>query len=83
MMIYIIGKNKDIEDVIENTNFSSANIWERKHLENWICQYPEMLGEKLLIVTSEYDKFDKVNDRLDILAIDRKENLSLLNLKET
>ena len=80
-MLYIIGKNKEIEDVIENTNFSSVNIWERKHLQNWICQKPEILGEELLIVTTEYEKFDKVNDRLDILAIDRNGKIVLIELK--
>lgn len=81
MMIYLIDKNKEIEDVIENTNFSSVNIWERKHLQSWICQKPEILGEDLLIVTSEYEKFDKVKDRLDVLAIDKEGKLVIIELK--
>jgi len=77
-------KEKDDENIrdLKKINFSEANIWERKHLQNWILEKPEILGEKLLIVTSEFDQFDKdVKNRLDILAIDGKGKLVVIELK--
>ena len=40
-----------------------------------------MLGEELLIVTTEYDKFDKTSERLDLLALDKEGNLVIIELK--
>jgi hypothetical protein len=47
----------------------------------WIAEYPEILGEELLTITTEYDKFDKTNNRLDILAIDKNGKLVIVELK--
>lgn len=80
-MILIIGKDNKIKDVIEESKFSELGIWERKHVEEWILEYPEILGEDLLIVTTEYDRFDKTKDRLDILAIDKNGKLVVIELK--
>ena len=80
-MILIVGKDNKIKDVIEETKFSELGIWERKHVEEWILKYPEILGEDLLIVTTEYDRFDKTKDRLDILAIDKNGKLVVIELK--
>ena len=80
-MILIVGKDNKIKDVIEETKFSELGIWERKHVEEWILEYPEILGEDLLIVTTEYDRFDKTKDRLDILAIDKNGKLVVIELK--
>jgi len=80
-MILVVGGDKKIKDVIEEVKFSELGIWERKHVEEWILEYPEILGEDLLIVTTEYDKFDKTKDRLDILAIDKNGKLVIIELK--
>lgn len=80
-MILVIGSNKEVKEVIEESKFSELGIWERKHVENWVLDYPEILGEDLLIVTSEYDRFDKTRDRLDILSIDRNGKLVIIELK--
>ena len=80
-MILIVGKDNKIKDVIEESKFSELGIWERKHVEEWILEYPEILGENLLIVTTEYDRFDKTKDRLDILAIDKNGKLVVIELK--
>jgi len=53
---------------------------ERQHLEEWIRKNPEVLGEDLLIIAHEYDKFE-VNERLDLLAIDKEGNLVIIEVK--
>jgi len=44
-MNLIVGKDNKIKDVIEESKFSELGIWERKHIEEWILEYPEILGE--------------------------------------
>lgn len=71
----------ELEKFIEEENFSEMGVWERNHLEEWIRKCPKILGEQLLVVTTEYDKFDKTNNRLDILAIDTNGKLVIIELK--
>jgi len=65
----------------EETNFKSHAILERKHLEEWVLQFPQVLGEELLVITNEYDKFDKTKERLDVLCLDREGKLVVVELK--
>ena len=80
-MIFTFDKlNKKISLLVE-TDFKSHHVLERKDIESWVENYPAILGEELLIISTEYDKFDKTNERLDLLAIDKKGNLVIIELK--
>lgn len=79
LVIYKKGSNEVL--LPQQTSFSAHNILERQHIEKWIENYPEILGEDLLILTTEYDKFDKTSERLDILALDRNGTLVVIELK--
>lgn len=70
--------NKLVE--ISETTFADNDIRERQHIEEWIRKNPEILGEDLLIIGHEYDKFE-VNERLDLLALDRDGNLVIIEVK--
>jgi hypothetical protein len=80
-MIYRLDKEKNRIVPCEETDFKSNNILERQNIEKWIENYPDILGEELLVITTEYDKFDKTNERLDILALDKDGNLVIIELK--
>lgn len=80
-MIFTFDKKTKEIEVCRRTNFSTHAILERQHLEKWIETNPEILGEDLLIITNEYDKFDKTNERLDLLAIDKEGNIVIVELK--
>ena len=80
-MLYVYDKSKKALVHCKETQFKEHGILERQDLEKWIETNPAILGEDLLIVTSEYDRFDKTNERLDLLAIDRDGNLVLIELK--
>ncbi len=80
-MIYRLDKEKDRIVACEETDFKSNNILERQHLEKWIENYPDILGEELLVITTEYSKFDKTSERLDILALDKDGELVVIELK--
>ncbi len=80
-MIFSISSELDKASKITESSFTGLNIWERKHIEEWIRTNPEMLGEDLLVVSIEFDRFTNSNDRLDILALDRSGNLVVIELK--
>ena len=79
-MIFVIGKDKKIRRIVEESKFPELEILE-KDIAEWVLEYPKILGEELLIVTTEYNKFDKTKDRLDILAIDKNGKLVVIELK--
>ncbi len=80
-MIFSISPNLDrVSKIIEST-FVGLNIWERQHIEEWVRTNPEMLGEDLLVVSVEFDRFSNSSDRLDVLALDRSGNLVVIELK--
>ncbi|MGG1417539.1 hypothetical protein ABE220_01425 [Bacillus subtilis] len=72
-------ENNRLEE-IQETSFSENDLKERQHLEEWIRKSPEVLGEDLLIIAHEYDKFE-VNERLDLLAVDKEGNLVIIEVK--
>jgi hypothetical protein len=80
-MLFIYDKKTDQVSTPQQTNFSSHLILERQHIEKWIENNPDILGEDLLVLTTEYDKFDKTNERLDLLAMDPDGNLVVIELK--
>ncbi len=50
-------------------------------MEEWIAMHPDILGEDLLTITTEYDGFDRTSKRLDILAVDKVGKLVVVELK--
>ena len=80
--IYKVQK-QDLSKIekIEPESFAKLNIWERQHIEEWVRMFPDILGEELLVVSTEFDKFDNSKNRLDLLAIDRTGNLVVIELK--
>ncbi|MBT2663920.1 DUF91 domain-containing protein [Bacillus sp. ISL-4] len=71
--------NNRLEE-IQETTFSENDLKERQHIEEWIRKSPDVLGEDLLIIAHEYDKFE-VNERLDLLAIDKEGNVVIIEVK--
>lgn len=62
-------------------SFSSSGLKERQDLQEWIVSNPSCLGEELLIIQKEFSGFDKTNERLDLLALDTKGNLVIIENK--
>jgi hypothetical protein len=56
---------------------------ERFDIQEWILACPQILGEDLLVVTAEFDQFDRTSERLDVLAVDRRGKLVVIELKRT
>lgn len=61
------------------TQFSTLKLKERYDIEEWIEKTPEILEEELLIIYKELPLPSGI--RLDLLAIDKKANLVIIELK--
>jgi hypothetical protein len=79
--IYIIDPITKSPVKVDAIGFAEAGIKERQDLEQWVIKKPNMLGEDLLIITSEFNRFDKSNRRLDLLALDAEGTLVVIELK--
>lgn len=60
--------------VMEETTLAAVGLKEREDLQRWIAEHPGVIGDDLLLVTSEFDRWEikehKVADRLDLLFMD-------------
>jgi hypothetical protein len=79
--MYLINKDDNKIERVEKITFKSEGLTERKNLQEWIAQNPRSLGEDLLIIQKEFAGFDNTNERLDLLALDKKGNLVLIENK--
>lgn len=61
--------------------FADLGFTERNHLQEWLANQPDALGEELLIIQKEFDGFDDTRERLDLLAIDKQGNLVVIENK--
>ena len=70
---------------LEVKRFTDLGFTERKHLQEWLENYPQALsqgeGDELLIIQKEFDGFDDTRERLDLLAIDKEGNLVIIENK--
>lgn len=66
---------------LKEMSFSDLGFTERRHLQEWIANQPDALGEDLLIIQKEFDGFDDTRERLDLLAIDKEGNLVIIENK--
>lgn len=66
---------------LEEKRFGDLNLRERNHLQEWIANMPDALGEELLIIQKEFDGFEDTRERLDLLALDKEGRLVLIENK--
>lgn len=72
----------------EVQSLSALGLQERTHLQEWVLAHPEVLGDDLMVITSEYDRWagadgTRARDRLDILGLDAAGRLVVAELKRT
>ena len=79
--MFLVNKEDKSTTEIKDISFKSCGLKERKDLQEWIVNNPFILGEDLLIIQKEFDGFSDTNERLDILAIDKKGNLVIIENK--
>jgi alkylated DNA nucleotide flippase Atl1 len=71
MPLFEVDRDSSVVTEIKPTTFPALGLWERQDLEAWVTSSPELAGGDFVVVTSEYDRFDRTSERLDVLGIVR------------
>ena len=79
--MYKVNRSENRLVRLEERRFSDLNLHERDHLQEWLVQMPEALGEDLLIIQKEFDGFEDTRERLDVLALDKEGRLVVVENK--
>ncbi len=79
--MYKVNKGDNNIEEVKKITFKTAGFKERQHLQEWIAKNPSCLGEELLIIQKEFSGFDDTKERLDLLALDKKGNLVIIENK--
>lgn len=76
----ILPKEKTLK-AIKEIDFSDHDFKERYDIQEWVESNPDILGEKLLLIGKELSYFTDTRERLDLLALDTKGNIVIVELK--
>jgi hypothetical protein len=79
--MYRIDSQSNRITKLHQVSFSELGFTERNHLQEWLANQPDALGEELLIIQKEFDGFDDTKERLDLLALDKKGSLVVIENK--
>lgn len=79
--MYRINSTSNRITRLKQVRFADLGFRERNHLQEWIANQSDVLGEDLLIIQKEFDGFDDTRERLDLLAIDKQGNLVVIENK--
>jgi hypothetical protein len=82
-MLFRIDTSGKVAEALPPSSFSNLTYHERYDLQEWVLNNPELLGEPLLVITSEFSGFDRTAERLDVLALDRDGRLVVVELKRS
>ncbi|MFD6915387.1 DNA-binding protein [Streptomyces virginiae] len=68
------------------TALAAEGLLERQHLQEWVIAHPQVLGESVLVITAEFDRWADTDgvparDRLDVLGLDATGRLVVVELK--
>lgn len=80
-MIFSVDKEANSLEHVPGQQFASLGVLERQDIEEWAIDEPRILGEELLVITSEFQGFEETYDRLDVLALDTDGKLVVVELK--
>ena len=62
--MYLVNKDTKQTTKIAETSFKTLWLQERKDLQEWIANNPDILWEDLLVIQKEFDGFANTKERL-------------------
>ena len=86
ILMFTVSGSDQRCDSMPSSRLAKLGILETTHLEKWIVDHPEVLGDGVKIVTTQYDKWssgfgDLARERLDVLGLDSSGQLVIVELK--
>lgn len=81
MAIYILDNNK--LQKLSSTTFNSENLLERRDLQSALRQRIEAVAPNCLVISEEFAEWSDSRRRIDLLAIDKRANLVVIELKRS
>ena len=68
---------------LETTTFSSAGQHERRDLQRLLRERIEVIAPETLVIAEEFGDWEDARRRIDLLAIDKRANLVVIELKRS
>ena len=81
MAIYKMSKDKKELVEVDPTSFGEQGVLERTGLQRLLRDKPEVLEERLLIISEEFGSWQDSNRRIDLLGLDAEGRLVVVELK--
>ena len=81
MSIYRIADEKFQK--LPETTFAAESLYERKDLQRMIKNDISVLGSDLMVIAEEFSNWENSDRRIDLLCIDTKPRLVVVELKRT
>jgi alkylated DNA nucleotide flippase Atl1 len=75
------GGLEGVPERVPAASYATWGAWEVQHIEAWIRERPDVVGEELKVVTNQFAGFKGASDRLDVLALDRAGRLVVIEIK--
>jgi len=80
--IYLVDPQTRVPQAVEPARFEDMGIKERQDFQEWVAAHPSLLGEELLVLATEFSRFERGNRRrADIIALDKNGALVVIELK--
>ncbi len=79
--MFQVNRSQNRLKKLEAKRFGDLALREREHLQEWLANQPDALGEDLLIIQKEFDGFADTRERLDLLALDAERRLVVIENK--
>ena len=54
---------------LQEVDLGQLGLRERSDLQEWIANNPGIVGDELLIIAKEFDRFDRTRERLEQLTL--------------
>ena len=82
---FLVDLDTGKAEPLAEMTLESAGLRERDDLQRWVAERPEIVAPGLLVVTTEFDRWElrerRVLDRLDVLFLDASGSLVVGELK--
>ncbi len=79
--MFLINQQENKIEKLKQRTFTELGLKERENLQEWFAKNPNALGEELLIIQKEFSGFTDTKERLDLLALDKRGNLVIIENK--